>query len=191
MTENEARTSDDRDSWSSAATGIGDESSNLLQAWHASFAAHDGATDLPPHHPRCLGCGPDNPHAHHLVARRDGDGVVAEHVFDERHVGAPGIAHGGAVATVMDDLFGFLLYVVGDLAVTRSLHIDYLAPVLLGERYTLVADLTSRDGRKLQMSARMSSSTKVVAEARAMFIAVDVNHFSDPFRDRGDQGAHP
>jgi acyl-coenzyme A thioesterase PaaI-like protein len=189
MTENEARTTGDRSSPSSA--GAGDASSSLLEAWHASFADHVGSTDLPAHHQRCLGCGPDNPHAHHLVARRDGDAVVAEHVFDERHVGAPGIAHGGAVATVMDDLFGFLLYVVGDLAVTRSLNLDYLAPVLLGERYTLVADLISRDGRKLQMSARMSSSTKVVAEARALFIAVDINHFSDPFRKGGDHGVHP
>jgi acyl-coenzyme A thioesterase PaaI-like protein len=173
-----------------ASSGVGDPSSSLLEAWRASFVAHGETADLPPHHSNCLGCGPDNPHGHRLVARRNGDGVVAEHVFEGKHVGAPGIAHGGAVATVFDDLFGFQLYIVGTLAVTRNLQIDYLAPVLLGERYTLAADLTARDGRKLHMSARMSSATKVVAEARAVFIAVDVNHFSDPFRDRGDQETH-
>ena len=57
---------------------------------------------LPPHYPTCLGCGPDCPQGYHLQVRRDGDDVVAEHVFEERHSGAPGIAHGGAVATVSD-----------------------------------------------------------------------------------------
>lgn len=32
----------------------------------------------------------------------------------------PGIAHGGAVATVFDDLYGLLLYAIGDVAVTRG-----------------------------------------------------------------------
>ena len=50
--------------------------------------------------------------------------MVAEVAFEDRHVGAPGIAHGGAVATVFDDLFGFLLYAVAELAVTRSLQVD-------------------------------------------------------------------
>lgn len=81
--------------------------------------------------------GPENPNGHFLSVRRDGDGVVAHHQFDQRHVGAPGIAHGGAVATVIDDLFGFLLYSVGELAVTRRLALDYLAPALLDTPYIL------------------------------------------------------
>ena len=48
---------------------------------------------------------------YHLQVRRDGDEMVAEHVFEDRHSGAPGIAQGGAVATVVDDVLGFLLYV--------------------------------------------------------------------------------
>jgi hypothetical protein len=54
---------------------------------------------LPPHYPTCLGCGPDAEQGFHLEVRRDGDEVVTEHVFAPRHSGAPGIAHGGAVAT--------------------------------------------------------------------------------------------
>ncbi|MDP3893429.1 PaaI family thioesterase [Nocardioides sp.] len=104
---------------------------------------------------------------------------MAEHVFDARHVGAPGIAHGGAVATVMDDLFGFLLYVVGTLAVTRTLQVEYRAPVLLGERYSLRADLLRREGRRLYMEATMRRGDTVVAAAQAVFVAVEHTHFSD------------
>ncbi len=102
--------------------------------WIPAFpvVAPDSA-DLPPHHDHCLGCGPANPHGHHLRPRRDAHGVHAHHRFDARHVGAPAIAHGGAVATVIDDLFGFLLYSVGELAVTRHLAIDLNPPGMSGD----------------------------------------------------------
>ncbi|MCJ0981040.1 PaaI family thioesterase, partial [Rhodococcus sp. ARC_M12] len=94
------------------------------------------------------------------------------------HVGAPGIAHGGAVATVLDDLFGFLLYTVGELAVTRRLELDYLAPVLLGTPYVLRAAVRSRDGRKLDLTATMDDAQgRSVATATALFVVVEVEHF--------------
>ena len=111
--------------------------------------------------------------------------MVAEHSFDTRHVGAPGIAHGGAVATVMDDLFGFLLYVVGTLAVTRTLQVGYRAPVLLGQRYSLRADLLRREGRRLYMEATMGHGHTIVAEASAVFVAVEHTHFT------GSVGGNP
>ncbi|MCY4671504.1 MAG: PaaI family thioesterase [Rhodococcus sp.] len=142
--------------------------------WSTSF----DSPDLPPHHPDCLGCGPQNPHGHALSVQRDENGVVAHHVFDQRHVGAPGIAHGGAVATVLDDLFGFLLYTVGELAVTRRLELDYLAPVLLGTPYVLRAAVRSRDGRKLDLTATMDDAQgRSVATPTALFVVVEVEHF--------------
>jgi uncharacterized protein (TIGR00369 family) len=143
---------------------------------HAEFSA-----ELPAHYRNCLGCGPDNPHGHHLRARRDGRGVSARHVFDERHVGAPGIAHGGAVATVIDDIYGYLLYVVDELAVTRHLEIDYLKPVRLGAPYTLRADLLSRQGRKLHLQARVEDADgRAAATSTALFIVVGIEHFASP-----------
>ncbi|MGA8257612.1 MAG: PaaI family thioesterase [Nocardioides sp.] len=101
-------------------------------------------------------------------------------MFDKRHVGAPGIAHGGAVATVVDDLFGFLLYVVGELAVTRNLNVEYLAPVRLGVPYQCQAELAQRERRKLFMNARVKDQGGlVVVTARALFLTVDVAHFGD------------
>ncbi|MHA4855107.1 PaaI family thioesterase [Rhodococcus sp. MSC1_016] len=139
------------------------------------------SADLPPHHDHCLGCGPANPHGHQLRVRRDAHGVHAHHRFDARHVGAPTIAHGGAVATVLDDLFGFLLYTVGELAVTRHLAIDYLAPVLLDTPYTLRAHIHARDGRKLHLRATIENDhAHVVTTATAVFLIVDIDHFLTP-----------
>lgn len=153
----------------------------ILQNWVRSFRLRESdSLELPPHHRHCLGCGPENPHGHHLHVRRCEHGVCAHHIFDQRHVGAPGIAHGGAVATVIDDLFGFLLYTVGELAVTRHLDIDYLAPVLLDTPYTLHAVVRSREGRKLELNARIEDAAgRSAATATALFIVVDAEHFTE------------
>lgn len=158
----------------------GTRSDPTLADWiRASRIQETGSRGLPPHHPYCLGCGPANPHGHQLRASRCGQSVVAHHVFDERHVGAPGIAHGGAVATVVDDLFGFLLYPLGELAVTRHLDVDYLAPVRLNTPYTLCADLRFRDGRKLHLGARIEDTAgRSVVTATAVFVVVDPAHFT-------------
>lgn len=162
----------------------------MIAGWTAGKHAPRSDSDaLPPHHDHCLGCGQDNPHGHHLVVRRAGDlAVAAEHRFDERHVGAPGIAHGGAVATVLDDLYGFLLYSIGDLAVTRELHVEYLSPVRLNDRYRLHATVETRVGRKIQMSATLETPEgEVIAKSRALFLAVDIEHF----RSKGTRPLSP
>jgi acyl-coenzyme A thioesterase PaaI-like protein len=150
----------------------------LLASWNEKFRSHEDGARLPPHHDHCLACGPDNPHGHHLTVQRRGDEVHAVHVFDERHVGAPGIAHGGAVATVLDDLFGFLLYLTGSPAVTRKLEVRYDSPVILGTTYELAARVVRTEGRKLFVEADMSETGgPTVAFASALFLRVDVTHF--------------
>lgn len=150
----------------------------LLATWEQKFRPHPDGAELPAHHDHCLGCGPDNPHGHRLQARRQGDGVAASHAFDERHVGAPGIVHGGAVATVIDDLYGFLLYLVGTPAVTRQLTVDYLAPALIGATYHLEASVTGREGRKLFVAATLTAPDgRSVATSTAVFVTVGVDHF--------------
>ena len=151
----------------------------VIGDWAEGFAGNNHAGLLPPHHPRCLGCGPENPHGHHLQVWREGDAVRARHVFDERHVGAPGIAHGGAVATVLDDLFGFLLYLIGEPAVTRHLEVGYRAPVLLGTPYLLEAEVQRREGRKLFVRAQgTDEGGALVVEATALFVVVGLEHFT-------------
>jgi acyl-coenzyme A thioesterase PaaI-like protein len=154
------------------------KSVDVFENWAEKFRPHPDGAQLPPHHGHCLGCGPNNPHGHHLVVHRRGKEVHAVHVFDQKHVGAPGIAHGGAVATVFDDLFGFLLYLTGAPAVTRQLEVRYDAPVLLGTSYELAARVVSDEGRKLFVEARMrEAGGPLVASASALFLKVDLAHF--------------
>ena len=150
-----------------------------VDAWiDGSIEGPPDAEPLPPHQPYCLGCGPDNPHTFGLEVYRDGDTVVAEHVFAPQQAGSPGLAHGGAVALVCDDVIGFLLWVLQTPAVTRNLTVDYLRPVVLGERHRLRASLEQRDGRKLWLRCEGRGPDGTVRfTARALFIQVGFEHF--------------
>ena len=82
------------------------------------------------------------------------------------------------MATVLDDLFGFLLYLTGTPAVTRQLEVRYDAPVILGTSYELAARVVRDDGRKLFVEAEMAEvGGTVVATASALFLKVDIAHF--------------
>ena len=153
--------------------------SDLVRAHLAQVSTRFDDPVLPAHYPTCLGCGPDAPQGYHLQVRRDGDGVVTEHVFEARQAGAPGIAHGGAVATVVDDVLGFLLYVERVAGVTRHLEVDYLSPVLIGVPYVVRGRLRSREGRKLWVECSGTGPDGAVAfRGVGLFVQVDLSHFS-------------
>lgn len=133
---------------------------------------------LPPHSRRCWGCGPDSPTGLGIRAFRDGNEVYADVVFDERHTGAPGLAHGGALAAACDDLLGFVVFIVDTVAVTRSLTIEYLAPVPLHERHRITAGIQQRDGRRLYVAGTgVGADGTARFVAHAVFITVPVEHF--------------
>ena len=142
---------------------------------------------LPPHYPTCFGCGPEAAFGLHAVARMVGEEIHCSYAFSPRHAGAPGIAHGGTVAALVDDVCGFLLFVVRQPAVTRKLEVEYLKPVLVGESYDLVAKVDRREGRKLWVvcEGRRGDGT-LVFRGGGLFIVVDLTHF-----DRAAAGDEP
>ena len=160
-----------------------------VRDWVARIAAGDWGPALPPHYPTCLGCGPDAEHGFGISAVRDGDEVVAEHVFTPEQSGAPGIAHGGAVATVVDDVLGFLLYLVAQPGVTRRLEVDYLKPVLVGVPYEIRARVDRHEGRKVFVSCSCTGPDGVEAfRASGLFITVDLEHFSAALQGAAGDG---
>ena len=133
--------------------------------------------ELAPHHANCLGCGPDNPGTLGLKLAIDGERVRGEVTLDDRHQGAPGFAHGGAVATALDDTLGTLLIVLGHPGVTARLEVNYRRPAFLHRRFELEAWVEHVEGRKIEMAAEMREDGDVVADAAALFIQVDREHF--------------
>ena len=132
---------------------------------------------LPPHQEHCLGCGTANPASLGATYALAGDRVVGHVRFDRRQEGAPGLAHGGALATLLDDALGSLLAVVGRPAVTARLCVDYRSPAVLHRDLVVDAWIERVDGRKLHLAGTVKDGEVVVAEATALFLEVDLSHF--------------
>jgi uncharacterized protein (TIGR00369 family) len=138
-------------------------------------------TVLPPHYASCFGCGADHPTGLHLSVTV-AEGVAVDAVFRvaEAHQGAPGLAHGGVLATAADETLGFLNWLLRRPAVTARLEVDYLRPVPVGTDLHLHAECTAVAGRKTFVSCegRLDSPDGSAAlRAAGLFIAVPLEHF--------------
>ena len=121
--------------------------------------------------------GPGNPMG--LGARHwyDGDEAVMEVEIGRAFEGAPGRGHGGVLAMLVDETMGYVLAHHGIFALTGWLRIDYRDAAPLGVPVRARAHLASREGRKLTIEARVESGSTLVAEAQALFIAVNPRRF--------------
>ncbi len=136
-------------------------------------------TVLPTHNPACFGCG-DVPDGLRMRFRVTGPSTVATRVvLADRHQGAPGIAHGGMVALLFDEVLGYTQAFVPEPAVTASLTTDYRRPVPVGEPLELTGSLDRRDGRKLHVSGEIRlADGRVAATATGLFLTVPLSHFA-------------
>jgi acyl-coenzyme A thioesterase PaaI-like protein len=134
---------------------------------------------LPRHNPDCFACGVDAPASFGLEFELlEGGRVAAEITFEAVHSGAPGYAHGGAIATALDDVIGTLLLAVLEQAgVTARLEVDYRRPILIGETLRLEAWLDRVEGRKAYPVSALLDGEEVAAEAHGLFVMVTSDHF--------------
>lgn len=106
---------------------------------------------LQPNSRNCFGCGVDNPAglALRVFTVRPGE-VRATHTLDERFEGFPGIAHGGIVAVMLDEMVARCVLTEDDTGfmVTAKLDLRYRTPVPIGVELTLTGKLL---GRKRQL----------------------------------------
>lgn len=118
-----------------------------------------------------------------LTVVRDGDEVVAHTTLQAAHEGAPDRSHGGIVAGLFDDLYGFLLGMLREPAFTGELSVRYEAPTPLHVPLACRARLVERTGRKLYMTGELTAAEdpdgRVIARSKATMIAVNPDAFAD------------
>lgn len=145
------------------------------------------------HYELCFGCGGGQAHGLHLAARAgDGVSITAEFTVQPAHQGAPGLAHGGVLATALDETLGSLNWLLRTIAVTGRLETDFVRPVPVGTTLHLEAEVTAVAGRKIYSTAtgRIGGPDGPVAvRADALFIEVKVDHFIDHGRQEEIQAA--
>jgi len=88
----------------------------------------------------CFGCSKSNPDGLQLRFFRSGDEIVATYSVPARFHGAPGIAHGGIVATILDEFScAAAVFLGGTRVVTGELKIRYEKPCPVERELTIRA----------------------------------------------------
>lgn len=118
--------------------------------------------------------GRSSPYSLDPAIRRDGDEVVARVTLHAAHEGAPARSHGGIVAALFDDVFGFVLTIHQTPGFTGELRVRYEAGTPLHVPLECRVRLDSREGRKLLMSGELTGPDGTVyVRAWAVFITID------------------
>lgn len=125
--------------------------------------------------------GAANPMGLNAQLWRDGDVACMRVTLGNAFEGAPGRAHGGVVAALLDEVMGLMNVIHGAMAFTAKLDITYHAPTPLREEIVARAWLTRRDDRKHYVEATLHARDLLVASASALFITVDRSTFLTQF----------
>jgi uncharacterized protein (TIGR00369 family) len=145
----------------------------------------------------CFGCGDDNDGGLHLKFFVDDEGRVLCRVrLATQFQGPPGHAHGGIIATLLDEAMSKANRRRNIVAMTRHMSIDYLRPVPLESDLVLEGwsekDAGSASGRKHQCSAELrDASGTVLASATGTFVEVTAELLRRSTAGRGKQGQQP
>lgn len=131
----------------------------------------DGARAV--HFDECVVSGPENPLGLAIEVVRDGDDAVAEVVLGAAFEGGPGMAHGGIVAALFDDVLGYLLTLHRVPGFTGELSVRYHRPTPVGQPLTVRGWVVDRVGRRLLTAGDIRCDGQVVASATATFVEVD------------------
>ena len=123
------------------------------------------------HHDLCFGCGQANLFGLQLEVSRSGEGVEGRFFVKQDHQGPPGYAHGGVIATALDEAMALLLFDRGAFALTRRLEVDLKAPAPVGTFVQVSARLESERGRTLELSAEAAGEDgRRLAAAKGTFV---------------------
>jgi acyl-coenzyme A thioesterase PaaI-like protein len=134
---------------------------------------------IPPHHdPACWGCG-DNPTGIHLPLPQ-AEGITeyeATFTFGATHQAGPGLAHGGLVAAALDEACGLLATWHRFPSVTARIFVRYRRPVPINLALRVSARVEETSGRRTHINGSLVGDREILAEARAAFLHVSLEHF--------------
>lgn len=110
--------------------------------------------------------------------RRASDGrLVGRAWFGPETEGPPGHAHGGSIASVLDETLGAVAWAAGHPVVVASLTVDFRQLLPLGTDAAFEAWIEKMEGRKIWTRARLlGPSGQLLAEGRALCVTLNDEH---------------
>lgn len=135
----------------------------------------------------CFGCGKNNPEGMRLRFSYDerSNRFICRFRLGRRYTGPPGHAHGGVIATILDEAMGKVNKLHNVVALTSQITVQYLKPVPLNQSLRVEARGVSVRGRRhINTAEILNPRGEVLASSRGTFIAIDPHRMFAKFVDR-------
>jgi uncharacterized protein (TIGR00369 family) len=102
----------------------------------------------------CFGCGPVNPYGLKMKFYSDEKVVVSWVTVPEHLCGWDNLVHGGVITTILDEIMSWsAIYLLKRFILTKSISVDFLKPLCVGDRLKAEGCLQSAEGGR---EARMT-----------------------------------
>jgi acyl-coenzyme A thioesterase PaaI-like protein len=140
-------------------------------------SAETGAPELlievEPHN--CFACGALNEGGLQLDLHVDGDRCWTSIALEDRFQGWDGIAHGGIVCTILDEVMAWSLAASDNWGLTARLNVAFRRPLPLGRPVRAEGWITKGGRRMIATAGRIvdPSTSEVLATAEATYVAAD------------------
>ena len=124
---------------------------------------------------KCFGCGGANERGMKLTFVQDNVNrrIVGKFILGEAYQGGGGMAHGGIIAMLLDEVMGKVCRFREVRAVTAELTIQYLKPVKVDEEIVVEGYETEVKGRNLFLVGEIRNSAGVVlAKGIGRFVVI-------------------
>jgi uncharacterized protein (TIGR00369 family) len=124
---------------------------------------------------RCFGCGGANDAGMKLTFEQDNEKrrIVGRFVLGERYQGGGGMAHGGIIATLLDEVMGKVCRFREVRAVTAELNVEYLKPVNVDNEIVVEGWETEQKGRNLFHAGEIRNTAgDVLARGKGRFVII-------------------
>ena len=134
----------------------------------------DGTTfEFEPHH--CFACGTLNTHGLGLTMHVEPSRSWIETVLDPRFEGWEGIAHGGIIATILDEVMAWALVGEDSWGVTARMSIDFRKPVRVGTRIRAEGWIVRSRRRIVETAGRVVDAETGIelATGEGVYVAAD------------------
>jgi uncharacterized protein (TIGR00369 family) len=135
----------------------------------------------------CFACGTNNAEGMRLRFTYDEerDRFVCRFRLGKRYTGPPGHAHGGIIATILDEAMGKVNKLRHVIALTSTITVDYLKPVPLNKPLRVESREVRVRGRYHTNAAQiLNQKGEVLARSKGLFIAIDPHKMFAKFVDR-------
>jgi uncharacterized protein (TIGR00369 family) len=124
---------------------------------------------------KCFGCGGANDAGMKLTFVQDNAKrkIVGRFILGEAYQGGGGMAHGGIIATLLDEAMGKVCRFREVRAVTAELTVQYLKPVKVDQEIIVEGFETDQKGRNLFLAGEIRNNAgEVLARGSGRFVVI-------------------